>query len=543
MQWHEAILGKVRRQVTGQVILLVGIWLFVWGLHAHNDGLWFQGDAPRHAANGLFWKEYLSSSSLLDPKGFALRYYARYPDIAPAVYPPVFHLLEAFVYSVVGPSPYAAKTLVMLFSLTAGLYTLAWLRLWLTPAAGWVAGLLLLQPAMIQFSHAIMLNVPALALGLATLYHARRGLTAPSRTPLSRHWYAAAILGLLTTLTYYPAAVVLFVLAAWIPLLGRWSLFGAKRIWILLILAALVLLPSAYVVSHWAPRQLGWLIPSKERFLDISSWEFYAVNSPEILQPTTLLLAAAGAAAGLASRRWRRETAVLLAWAGACYVVFSLIEVKEPRYILLVSVPIVCLAALAVIRTAEWIATSPRNWTPGLTVPVLLTPILLVQGWSALSMHMPEVLHFRELAAFMKDLAPEDPVLYGGVHDGVFTFYIQADDPEYKRRVVLPNNVLADAKNSQEAVELLRKQGGCHWLLIEKSSLALWRYKDEQLMRVLRETVAKPEFRVVCSYPIGSHNVDSVDIIQFLLPIEKPATTPIRYSAEHIDVSVAPIER
>jgi hypothetical protein len=40
-----------------QVLLLLAAWLFVCWLHWDNDGLWY-GDAPKHAANGVFWKDY-----------------------------------------------------------------------------------------------------------------------------------------------------------------------------------------------------------------------------------------------------------------------------------------------------------------------------------------------------------------------------------------------------------------------------------------------------------------------------------------------------
>jgi len=63
--------------------------LIVAALNRQSDGLWFQGDAPRHAANGLFWWDLLTALPR-DPIEYAVRYYARYPVIAPATYPPFF---------------------------------------------------------------------------------------------------------------------------------------------------------------------------------------------------------------------------------------------------------------------------------------------------------------------------------------------------------------------------------------------------------------------------------------------------------------------
>ena len=66
-----------------QLALLIGAWLFVIWLHYPNDGLW-SPDASRHAANGLFWKDFLQSPTL-QIKDYALSYFARYPVIKPSV--------------------------------------------------------------------------------------------------------------------------------------------------------------------------------------------------------------------------------------------------------------------------------------------------------------------------------------------------------------------------------------------------------------------------------------------------------------------------
>ena len=539
---RSSLWASVWQLVTAQGILLVGIWLLVWMLHGANDGLWFQGDSPRHAANGLFWKEYLSSSSLLDPKGFTLRYYARYPDICPTSYPPVFYLLEAGMFSAFGASPYVAKALVMLFFLLAGLYTLAWLRRWLTPAAGWGAGLLLLQPVMVLFAHTIMLNVPALALSLAALYHVHRGLDESTVDHLSRQCLVGGALAVVAVLTYFQAGVVVFVIVVWLFASGRFRSFFQWKVLVLAGAGTLVLLPWAFVIKNWSPKQLDWLLPEFGQIFRASMWNYYALELPcDIVQPTLLMLAALGMAAGLVSHRWRRETILLLLWAGVCYAVFSLLKAKEPRYLMLVCVPLICLGMLALVRTAECLERLRPSWTPSVVLPLLLVPVLLIQGWSAVKQKVPALLHYHELAEFVKELAPAEPVLYAGMHDGVFTFYAQIDDPGYKRRVVLGPQVLAGAKSPEDVVEILRTQCGCRWLAIERCP---WYVRhDEQLSQLLRQTVGRGEFRLAYSYPIKSHFVDRVDLYELLMPIEQPTAVRLHLQLEQIDESIRPIQR
>src|SRR5207237_9482802 len=118
----------------------------------------------------------------------SLSYYLRYPVITPTAYPPGFYLLEAAGFTLLGASPFVAKGLVLVFTLEAGFYLMAWLRRWISEDAGWGGAVLLLQPGVIAWSHAVMLNIPSMALSLAALYHARRWIEAPD----SRHLYATA---------------------------------------------------------------------------------------------------------------------------------------------------------------------------------------------------------------------------------------------------------------------------------------------------------------------------------------------------------------
>ena len=107
--------GRIRPLAFLVVLLAV---LYIGALHLGNDGLWPQGDAPRHATNGIFWWDYLASFTA-NPVEFTLRYYARYPAINPIGYPPVFYLLEGAAFSLMAVSPFVAKGLVFAFALLA----------------------------------------------------------------------------------------------------------------------------------------------------------------------------------------------------------------------------------------------------------------------------------------------------------------------------------------------------------------------------------------------------------------------------------------
>ncbi len=541
--------GGVRAR--GQVLLVVLTWLYLCGLHTDNDGLWYQGDAPRHAANGLFWKDFLQARPA-GPREYALRYYARYPVILPTAYPPAFYLLEAAAYSVFGPSPYVAKGLVLCFALPAGLYTTAWLRRWVSPEAGWAGALVPLLPGVVVWSHAVMLNVPAFALCLGALYHARRWLESPpAPAPASRHLYAAAGLGMLAVLTYYPAGLSAFVVLAWLGALRRADLLYRRQTLVVLALCAVPVLGGLLVVTRWAPTLVGYVRPMSADIWTLDNWLSYARDFDEILSPHLLGLAAVGVVAGLLGRRWRRETMLLLVWIGVLYVLHTLIEAKEPRYLLLLSTPLVCLGAIGVVALADGLAARFRARAEAgrRVVPGTLLALLLAQVWLAAQQRVPAVKGFAEVARFLARQAPDEPVLYTGHDAAVFTFYVLAGDPDHRRRVVRGERLLSDIRPQGlrilatstvgllgasagagpllagsivlpgrdgvwQCLEILQARAGCRWLAMGTG--------EPPYAPTVRRAAQGPQFEFVHSFPAeGMAGLDRVEVYRLLVPVER----------------------
>jgi hypothetical protein len=535
----------------GQVALVLLAWGYLCGLHWDNDGLWFQGDAPRHAGNGLFWKDYLSSLSA-DPRTYALSYYARYPVIQPTTYPPAFHILEAAAFALFGPSPYVAKGLVLLFALAAGLYTTAWLRHAVAPEAGWAGALVLLLPGPVRWSHAIMLNVPAFALLVGALYHGRRWLESPPGSPVWGQLYALAALGVLAVLTYYPAAVGAFILLAWLAALRRWDLLRHPRTLLVGIAAALLVLPVAWMVTVLAPTHVSYVTSITTDVEGTWSWSYYPSCFGEVVSPYLTALAAAGVIAGLREPRWRRETVLLLLWIAVTYGFFSGIAAKESRYVLPVVTPFVCLALMAVLAIAQVVAAvapewGPARWAIGVTA---IAALLRLQAYLAARTPVPEVRGFTELVGFFAEVAPNEPVLYAGNHEGVFTFYLRAADPDYHRRVVLGRELLdgttprARASLAASAVgvvgstggpllaasaivpgrdgplqvlDILKRRGGCRWFALEEGeptpqTVPPWG---------LRAAVREPPFELVRTFAVTGKEINRVEVYRLRIPVEQ----------------------
>src|SRR5438105_4658333 len=465
-----------------QIVMTVCAWGFVVALHFDNDGLWFQGDAPRHAANGAFWSDFLGRLPT-SPRDFAFSYYARYPVISPASYPPVFYLLEAGAYQMFGVSPFVGKGLVLAAVLLASLYLVAWLRRWASEDAGWAGSLFVLQPSILIWGNAVMLNVPSMALGVAALYHWRRWLEHPG----SRHLYAVAALATLAVLSYLSVAVVLIVMLAWFVLGAGWGVFRQRWFWIVAGAASVPIGAWLLMTMRWDPH---WTTTSSTALSDWpvlwkpAAWSFFARHLPGFVTVPVIVLAAAGLGLGLVVQASRREVAFLSLWIVLAYAWFTAISLKvnkgisigDLRYALLLVPPIVLLAAIGVVNGLRLVAGA-QGAIVGWPRFMPWVAVLALHIGLAATVSVPRVSGFREIVRFVGEVAPSERVFYDGFYNGVFSFYALAADTGFRRGVVLGNKLLYSTKIFEIASspanvrESLRFRCGCRILVVERQIL------------------------------------------------------------------------
>jgi glycosyltransferase involved in cell wall biosynthesis len=532
------------RSGTLQSCVLMLSFLLIAAQHWKNDGLWFQGDAPRHAANGLFWYDLIVAKpySVTD---FAVRYYARYPVINPVTYPPLFYIFEGLAFRAFGPSPYVAKILILSLSAMAGFYTMAWARRWLGPGAGWAGSFLAFVPGIAVWTNAVMLNVPATALGVACLYHWRRWFDAGGRG----HLVASGCFGSAAVLTYYPAGIAVAICALWAHLLRSARQDNRSMRYGMLAVALVILLP-VMVAALVTPTFLSRNLPGLGTLKNQGTWIFYPAALPGLLGSVLLALGAIGLAVGVIDLQWRKESQLLAVWIATAIGAFSLLPARNPRYILIITPAFVLAAAVGVtlvIARLPWISSRWR-------FAVLLAG-LIVGAWSASRVRIPEESGFRAVASFLREHAPNDPVLYDGYHDGVFGFYMRTMDPGYNRRLVLGQQLLyhygpahtfnwvenSRATTTQEVVDILRSRSGCAWVAIEVGPSSEWAHGQ----RLLREAVTAPPFELVHSFPVISPSALRVDLYRLMGPVSPVSAIDLQIPSfsDRTFAGVIPISR
>jgi hypothetical protein len=515
------------RSRAWQAAGVVLAFLVVAVLNRQSDGLWFQGDAPRHAVNGLFWWDFLRMLPR-DPVTFTVSYYARYPVIAPATYPPLFYIVEGLAFAIFGSSPYAARLVVFLFASMAGFYTMAWTRRWIGPAAGWSGAFLAFTPGLVVWSNTVMLNVPATALGLASLYHFRRW----SETARTRQLLAAVFFVMALLLTYYPGTIVLCILAAWVLLRARDLRVGRRFLWIAA--GSLIALAPLLAALVLAPVHTSRHLPTIAFLIKPTTWTFYWRVLPDVVGGPALALGLAGCAAGVVITRWRTDVAYIALWITVLIASLSVLPARDPRYILLAAPAFVIAATIGIASAVRYLPPLHPAW------PVAALTAGLVGGiWSAARIHVPQVSGFREIAIYLRQRAPTDAVLYDGEYDGLFGFYVRALDPYFERRVALADNLLyhygpattfewtqqSSVASTDDVVSFIRTRSGCRWVAIEVSDRpgpALGR-------RLLRQAVKRPEFELVHSFPIAGAGKLRVDLYRMVSAADPVAAMDLNF--------------
>ena len=480
-----------------QSLAVLAAVVFIAGLHWHNDGLWYL-DAPLHAANGLFWWDYLTAFPT-DPVEFTIRYYARYPVIKPAAYPPLFYLLEGAAFALFGTSPHLAKAIVLAFTGLAGIYTMAWARRWIGAWSGWSGALLVLTPAVVIWSNAVMLNMPATALALGAMFHFRGWIERDgTRQLVLACAFLAAVL-----MTYFAGGTVLVICAAWALWQRRAPELG-RRLWIPVATVAAAL-PLA-VVLMLGPVQAVRNLPSPLVALNPAVWMFYAAAVMRISGRVVLAAGAIGLVVGLARGRWRREAAFVGIWIGVLLLTLSMLPARDERYAILL-IPALLLAAC--IGIAAGAARVPR--IAPLSQAAAIAATLAAAAWGATRVQVPEVTGIREVAEHLRSQAPHDAVMWDGTFGALFAFYVRALDPAFERRVVAGNKLLYEygpgatftwtqtsyVKTTRDVVEMLQRKSGCPWIVIAVEPRPSWLDGRNLLLAALEG----PEFELVRSFP------------------------------------------
>jgi hypothetical protein len=409
-------------------------------------GDFWWSDAPRHALNGAFVKDFVAAMPLDDPAGWAVDYYLRYPALSILFYPPLFYGVEAIVYAFFGVSHTAAQATVLLFIplLGAGAYGIARSVLPRWSSLG-VALLAMGAPETAFWARQVMLDVPSYACLVTGAYFFCRYAEGarPRYVYLALLFVLAAVYIKLNAVFIAPVLALAFVIAKGRAGLRDRHALAAGVLGVIGLVPALLLTLKfgAVNVESVAGRQ-GDL----SRFSP-AAWLFYGEHIPAALGYAGALLACIGLILLLLGRtgqaRW--FAALLIGWFVFGYVFVSMIGVREPRHGLMMLFPLILCTALALHRFL------PERWAQA----AMLILGAATFGSSVIAYPPPSIGGYDAVVDYVASHAPKNAiVLFSGYRDGNFVFDLRTH--EERRDIV---TVRADKLLLKVAVERSRGVG------------------------------------------------------------------------------------
>jgi hypothetical protein len=379
-----------------------------------NGDFWWS-DAPRHALNGAFVRDFIAAHPIDQPVRWAIDYYLRRPALTIMFYPPLFYAAEAIAFALFGVSHFVAQFTVSLFILLLGISAYILARLFLPRWAAAGAALLVIgTPETAFWGRQVMLDLPAY--GLIALSAVCLTLYVRKGRPTAI--YLTALFLLAGIYTKYNAGFIAPALAAaFLVAKGRAALRDRHAL-IAGVLAVAGLLPAIGILLRFGAYNLASVSGLQGSLpLDgLACWLFYLEALPGQLGWLTVLLSAGGFVLILqrivaGQDRW--AYALLLAWLVVGYLFFTLISLKETRDTILVLLPMGIAAPLFLLAILPKPLGEPAGLALGLGT--LLYTLIYCP--------IPRVAGYQDIASYLASNVPHDGVvLYSGYRDANLIF-------------------------------------------------------------------------------------------------------------------------
>src|SRR5271157_1303663 len=316
-------------------LLLLTFAVFLLFRTSPRAGDFWWSDAPRHAMDGVFYRDMARSLPVTHLKQWATDYYLQYPAVTVLFYPPLFALVEAVFFSLFGVSHAVAQLTVSVFFLATayGAYFLT--RRWVGRVAAFASALLFVgTPGMALWGRQVMLEIPTFAFLLWCSFFFFRYLDSGRSRDLN---LAVAFL----VAGIYTKQTVIFIVPAYLLTLFyvyRKTIFRRPEIWWCTVLFSAGIMPLIVFAWMWGRTNVhqsiggNWVQYSRGSF---GGWTYVARQWQYQVGWAVLVLAVVYCVGAILWKEWRLPRPALFffgAWILTGYLFFTLIALKEPRH-------------------------------------------------------------------------------------------------------------------------------------------------------------------------------------------------------------------
>ncbi|HEV2100019.1 MAG TPA: glycosyltransferase family 39 protein [Stellaceae bacterium] len=503
-------------------IILVGASIALFRTAPVGGDFWWS-DAPRHALNGAFVKDFIAAAPWHDPKSWAINYYLQYPALTILFYPPLFYAIEAVGYALFGVSHPVAQATVSMFTLLLAAATYGLLRFNFPRWSALGASLLVIGgPETAFWARQVMLDVPAYAAVISGVFFFVRYLRGDRPADL----FLAVIAILCAVYIKISAVFIAPVLAVALVAIKGPSILRQRHAIAAATLGVLGLVPAVLLTVKFGSVNVESVAGRSTDLprTSLAAWLFYAETIPQYLGYVATVLAVCGLILVLSRRSAPLEpwfAWLLVGWLVFGYLFFSAIGVREPRHGIMIAFPLTVFAVLALHRALPQGIAPPA--VAGLGFAVFLYSLLLYPA--------PRIEGYANIADYVAQHAPKNAVvLFSGYRDGNFIFDLRTHE---ERRDI--STIRADKLLLRIAVERVR--GVAQADLDEKQiadalreygiSLIVFQpdfWTDLREMARLSAVLHTPDFDRVASFDITGttgHSDERIEIYKPTYPVEQ----------------------
>jgi 4-amino-4-deoxy-L-arabinose transferase-like glycosyltransferase len=489
---------RARGLVAACLVLATAALFFT----APMDGDFWWSDAPRHAMDGLFMRDLLLAHPFHHPAAWAIGYYVRHPALTILFYPPLFPTVEAGFFLVFGASHACAQVTVACFILLLGTAAYGLARMMLPRLAALGCALLVIgAPEAAFWGRQVMLDVPAYALGTAAAYCLAQYL----REGRPGFFYASLLALDAAIYTKYNAAIVAPAFVLSFCLARPWQIWRDRHVMAALALAAMGLLPAVWLFYRFGRVNMQSVTGSNGLIASghAHPWLYYAAQLPAQLGWVPLCIGVAGLF--LLARAAIRERgvlpALLLGWLVCSYAAFSLIDLKAPRFDLMILLP---LSVAACAAPCQWLPRSVGS-------PTALALGAGTLAYSLIFQPMPRVTGYRDIALWLAAHAPPHAVVvYDGYRDANLVFDLMTAAARPDIAVVRADKLLLSVPAGERAtrgvtahktdaskIAAMLQQIGPDFVVVQPGFWA-----DLPNMALFQQAIAPPAYRQTAAFPV-----------------------------------------
>lgn len=530
-------------------LLVLGLasLLVLWTI---NDGeLGGIPDTYAHTMIGVFFADFIREGAFLNPlqkiMDYVWNYYAHYNNISLLHWPHLFHLVEGLFFLTFGISDTVARLVTYFFFLFGLTYFYRLLRLMFDDWTAFLASLLLITSPIILFmARTVSLEIPSVSLSLVATYYFY-AYVREARLPDA---ILAAIFTGLALLTKQTSVYLL-------GFFGLFSLYKCvqdKRVFFawghLMIFVVIVGLLTApyYIVSFLYHSDVIFKDSYKgyQHYLSLHTYLYYFATLPKQLTWTTIALLVGSLLSLLTplGRPVREQEVFLLLWAASCYLLFTALGSKEPRYIIY-WVPALCaLAALPVRRLAAQLSSRTAQRSLALVMVALFSAATLTE---AAVTPRPRVSGNEEVSRFLLSRIPperKEIVFFDGDFSayGALVLALRQADPDRRLYLfrstkflyaiaIFPHYALWEIRTKEEEIKEFFRTYGIRYICIHFLPVPDWE-KLPALSTLRTMMLTDPDFALVKKFPMVFHIDNGGDLARHqgeLLLYEYRKATPV----------------